>query len=126
MTTATAYADEIRRLSIKGIDASDITEATGASADAVRAWARADDPPTGDCRDRFLEFVSVIERLGRVMDQGYMPLWLHKPVVGLEDERPVEALRQGRYRDVCRLIAELEADSSPECPNDGGRSTLPV
>ncbi len=45
------------------------------------------------------------------MDQDYVPLWLNKPLPALGDERPLVALGKGRYRDVSRLVAELENDS---------------
>ena len=45
------------------------------------------------------------------MDIGYVPLWLNKPLAALGDERPVVALGNGRYREVSKLVAELENDS---------------
>jgi uncharacterized protein (DUF2384 family) len=42
------------------------------------------------------------------MDQGYIPLWLNKPLPALDDKRPIEALAKGRYREVSRLVSELE------------------
>jgi uncharacterized protein (DUF2384 family) len=46
-----------------------------------------------------------------VMAPRYVPLWLVKPVPALDDRRPLELLSKGRYRDVSRLVTELENDS---------------
>ena len=48
------------------------------------------------------------ERLARVMDARYIPIWLSRPLEPLDDDKPVEALAGGEYRRVARLIAELE------------------
>jgi hypothetical protein len=45
------------------------------------------------------------------MNPSYVPLWLNKPLPELDDETPIAALGQGRYKDVSRIVAELENDS---------------
>jgi hypothetical protein len=50
----------------------------------------------------------VVERLARVMDADYIPVWLSKPVEALGDEKPIELLRRGEYLPVARLISSLE------------------
>ena len=65
----------------------------------------------GERRERLLELVSLVDRLERVMKPSYVPLWLLKPVPALDDRRPLELLSKGRYRDVSRVVAELENDS---------------
>lgn len=42
------------------------------------------------------------------MDTSYIPTWLIKPIVRLDDRRPVDAIRDGDYREVSRLVAALE------------------
>ena len=111
MSAATAYADEVKRVRAIGVETGDIAHATGAEKGTVTAWARADRRPSGDFRRRLLELVSLIERLSRVMDEAYIPLWLHKPLPALDDVRPIDALADGRYREVSRLVAELENDA---------------
>lgn len=107
----TAFADEIRRVRKLGIGTVDIAVAVGAQPATVNAWARATRRPTGTKRTRFLELVSLIDRLERVMAASYVPLWLLKPVPALDDRRPLDLLARGRYRDVSRLVTELENDS---------------
>ena len=85
--------------------------AVGAQPATVNAWARSTRRPTGAKRERLMELVALVDRLERVMQPRYVPLWLVKPVPALGDRRPLELLSKGRYRDVSRLVAELENDS---------------
>ena len=48
------------------------------------------------------------DRLGRVMDPGYIAVWLNRPLEALDDDKPIELLARGDYRRVAQLIAELE------------------
>jgi uncharacterized protein (DUF2384 family) len=68
--------------------------------------------PGSEQRERFLEHVALVDRLERVMAPSYVPLWLLKPVPALDDRRPLELLSKGRYRDVSKVVAELENESS--------------
>ena len=111
MSAATAYADELKRVRAIGVETGDIARATGAERGTVTSWARAARRPTGNFRLRLLELVALVDRLSRVMDAAYVPLWLQKPLPALDDARPIDALAGGRYRDVSRLVAELENDS---------------
>jgi transcriptional regulator with XRE-family HTH domain len=108
---ATAYADEVKRVRSLGVEASDIAEATGAEVGTVSSWARAKRQPSASYRTRLLELIAVVDRLTATMDPAYVPLWLNKPLPALGDQTPVVALGQGRYREVSRLVAELENDS---------------
>ena len=108
---ATAYADEVKRVKALGLEASDIAEATGAEIGTVSSWARARRQPSASYRARLLELIALVDRLSGAMDPAYVPLWLNKPLPALGDETPVVALGQGRYREVSRLVAELENDS---------------
>ncbi len=42
------------------------------------------------------------------MSRDYIPVWLRRPIEAIDDEKPLEVLARGGYRDVARLIAELE------------------
>ena len=108
---ATAYEDEVKRVRSLGVEAGDIAEATGAEIGTVSSWARAKRQPSAEFRTRLLELIAVVDRLSGAMDPAYVPLWLNKPLPALGDETPVAALGQGRYKEVSRLVAELENDS---------------
>ena len=107
----TGFADEIKRVRRLGVGTNDIAVAVGAQPATVNAWARAARRPTGEKRTRFLELVALVDRLERVMAPSYVPLWLLKPVPALDDRRPLDLLARGRYRDISRLVTELENDS---------------
>jgi uncharacterized protein (DUF2384 family) len=83
----------------------------GAQPATVNAWARAARKPTGAKRERLMELVTLVDRLERVMQPRYVPLWLLKPVPALGDRRPIELLSKGRYRDISKVVTELENDS---------------
>ena len=111
MTIANAYADEVKRVKSLGVDTGDIARATGAEVGTVTSWARAKRQPSAAFRDRLLDLIAIVDRLSRTMDQKYIPLWLNKPLPALGDERPLVALGNGRYKEVSKLVAELENDS---------------
>lgn len=111
IVAVTGFADEIRRVRRLGVGTNDIAVAVGAQPGTVNAWERATRRPTGERRERFMELVSLVDRLERVMAPRYVPLWLVKPIPALGDRRPLELLSKGRYRDVSKLVAELESDS---------------
>ena len=107
----TGFADEVRRVRGLGVGTNDIAVAVGAQPATVNAWARATRRPTGAKRERFMELVALVDRLERMMSPRYVPLWLLKPVPALDDRRPLELLSKGRYRDVSKVVAELENES---------------
>lgn len=111
MSSATAYAQEVKRVRSLGVETGDIAQATGAAIGTVTSWARAQRQPSAEFRDRLLDLIAIVDRLSRTMDTEYVPLWLNKPLPALGDERPLTALREGRYKEVSRLVAELENDS---------------
>ena len=57
------------------------------------------------------ELAAIVERLARVIDPDYIPVWLHKPVPALGDEKPIELLARGEWQPVVRVISELESPS---------------
>ena len=111
MSSATAYAEEVKRVRALGVETGDIAEATGAAVGTVTSWLRSTRRPSGEFRTRLLDLIAIIDRLSRTMDEKYVPLWLNKPLPALGDERPLIALGHGRYREVSKLVAELENDS---------------
>ena len=70
--------------------------------------ARGDPDPTGDRAERLVELSALIERLTRVVDPSYIPVWLRKPVPALEDDKPLDVIGRGDYRRVAALVSALE------------------
>ena len=85
-----------------------IAEATGARPSTVRDWLNGRSSPTGVRARRLVELVEMTDRLVRVMNPAYIAVWLNRPLVALDDDKPVELLARGDYRRVAQLIAELE------------------
>jgi hypothetical protein len=108
---STAYADEVKRVRSLGVEPSDIARATGAEIGTVSSWVRATRSPGSPFRERLLALISVVDRLALSMDPRYVPLWLNKPLPALDDETPLAAIASGGYKDVSRLVAQLENDS---------------
>jgi uncharacterized protein (DUF2384 family) len=85
-----------------------IAAATGAKASTVRDWLTGRSVPSGSRAERLVELAEMAERLTRVMDREYIPVWLTRPIEALDDDKPVEVLARGGYRQVAELIAQLE------------------
>jgi hypothetical protein len=89
----------------------EIAAATGAKPSTVRDWLNGRSSPTGERAARLIELAEIADRLTRVMEPDYIPVWLNRPLVTLDDDKPVELLARGEYRRVAQLIAELEYPS---------------
>jgi len=86
----------------------EIAAATGARPSTVRDWLNGRSTPTGERAQRLIELAEMTDRLARVMDADYIAVWLNRPLLALDDDKPVELLARGDYRRVGQLIAELE------------------
>lgn len=99
-----AHVREVGRLSDK-----EIARATGADVSTVAAWMRRARTPSGVRAERLAELSATVERLARVMDPDYIPMWLRQPVAALGDDKPLDVLARGGFRRVSRLISGLES-----------------
>ena len=85
-----------------------IARATGAALNAVREWLALRGQPSGVRAERIAELGSIVERLVRVIEPDYIPVWLNKPIAALDDEKPIDLLRRGQSVRVARLVSSLE------------------
>ena len=111
MTTVahTSLAEEIARVSRLGnLTAAHLADATGGDPSSARRWRNGTRTPAGKHATRALQLTALVERLAQVMDTSYIPIWLVKPITRLDDRRPVDAIRDGDYRSVSKLVAALE------------------
>lgn len=105
-----AFAEEAIHIRDMGhLSDRDIARATGAGVSTVGAWLRRTRSPTGERAERLAELSAIVERLARVMEPSYIPVWLHKPLIALGDEKPIDLLARGEWRSIARLISELES-----------------
>lgn len=106
----TAFAREASHIREVGhLSDRDIARVTGAGVSTVGAWVRRTRVPTGERAERLAELSAVVERLARVIEPDYIPVWLHKPIAALDDEKPLDVLAEGEYRRLSRLISGLES-----------------
>src|SRR4029077_718855 len=70
--------------------------------------------PTGVRAERVAELSALVDRLMRVMDPDYIPVWLTKPIETLDDEKPLDLIARGDCRRVlrCCVISNIPAPSS--------------
>src|SRR5207247_7360192 len=105
----TAFAEEAIRIRELGhLTDRDIARATGAGVSTVGAWLRRTRSPRGERAERVAELSAIVARLAPVIEPDYIPVWLHKPVPALGDEKPIDLLARGEWRPVVRVISGLE------------------
>jgi transcriptional regulator with XRE-family HTH domain len=106
----TAFAEEAIRIhDAAHLSDSLIAEAVGAKPSTVRDWLTGRSSPTGTRARRLAELVEITDRLSRVLDARYIPVWIGKPVEALDDQSPLELIAAGQVRQVARLISGLES-----------------
>lgn len=105
-----AFAAEAVRMH-QGAHLSDklIAEAVGAKPSTVRDWLSGRSSPTGTRARRLAELAEIADRLARVIDTRYIPVWMLKPIEALDDRTPIELVAAGEARAVARLVSNLES-----------------
>lgn len=86
-----------------------IAQAVGAKPSTVRGWLAGRTSPTGDRARRVAELAEIVDRLSRIVDPDYIPVWMLKPVQALDDYAPVDLIAAGQARRVARLVSGLES-----------------
>jgi hypothetical protein len=86
----------------------DIATATGAAPSTARAWIALKRIPSGKRAQRLAELSAITERLLRVMDAEYIPVWMSKPVPALDDQKPLDLIARGKFRRVAEVVSALE------------------
>jgi uncharacterized protein (DUF2384 family) len=86
----------------------EIAAATGAAPSTARAWVALTRVPSGERAKRVAELSAIVERLLRVMDAEYIPVWLAKPIPLLDDEKPLDLIARGEHRRVAAAVSVLE------------------
>jgi len=93
---------------VAGLSDRAIAAATGAKPSTVRGWLAGRSEPTGARAERLIELGEVIRRLTSVVRPESIAVWLYRPILALDDEKPIELIARGEYRRVAKLIAEIE------------------
>ena len=107
---ATAFAQEALRIRDVGhLSDRQISQAVRAAPSTVRDWFAGRSSPTGIRAERVAELAEVVDRLTRVMDPDYIPVWLERPIEALGDQKPINLIRQGKAARVARVVSGLES-----------------
>ena len=86
-----------------------IGRAVGAAPSTVRDWFAGRSSPTGTRSERVAELAEIVDRLARVIDVEYIPVWLSKPIEALDDRKPLDVIASGKARRVAQVISGLES-----------------
>src|SRR6516164_9120453 len=96
---ATAFTDEVVRIhEVARLSDAQIGSAVGAAPSTVRDWFARRSSPTGRRAERVAELAEIVDRLARVMEPDYIPVWLSRPIEALDDRKPLELIARGRVR----------------------------
>jgi len=107
---ATAFAEEAIRIHELGhLSDAQVAQATGAAPSTVRDWFAGRSSPTGKRAERVAELAEIVDRLTRIVDPEYIPVWMSKPIEALDDRKPLHLIARGRARQVARVISALES-----------------
>ena len=107
---ATAFAEEAIRVRELGhLSDAQVALATGAAPSTVRDWFAGRTSPTGKRAERVAELAEIVDRLTRIVDPEYIPVWMSKPIEALDDRKPLHLIARGRARQVAKLISGLES-----------------
>lgn len=90
-----------------GLDAVDVARILDRPSRSVTRWLNEDVEPRWEARERLLEVTYVMERLCQVVAPSASQDWLFTPNAELAYGKPVELLRDGRFREVLALIDAL-------------------
>ncbi len=98
-------AKKLERVSSKlEMDQAEIARAIEANPRTVARWLQGYTEPRPDSRERLLELIAVLERLSGVLQPDAGHDWLFTPNALLDNHKPVELLRDRKYRQVLGAI----------------------
>src|SRR6266566_2731313 len=81
----TAFVEEAVRIhEVARLSDVQIGKAVGAAPSTVRDWFARRSSPTGSRAERVAELAEIVDRLARVIDPDYIPVWLSKPIDALD------------------------------------------
>lgn len=105
----TAFAEEAMRIHrVAHLSDRQLAVAVGAAPSTVRDWLSRRSSPSGLRAERVAELGEVVDRLARVMDPDFIPVWLSRPIEALGNNKPLDLIGRGQARRVARVASELE------------------
>jgi transcriptional regulator with XRE-family HTH domain len=89
------------------LDQGDLARVLGTSTRTIARWLSEQSEPRHEARERLLEFLAVLERLGEVLRPSPAHDWLFSPNPLLDYEKPADLLQRREYRRVLAAIAAM-------------------
>ena len=86
------------------LDRRDLARALDMNPRTVSRWLNNETAPRPDARERLLELIAVLERLSATLQPSAANHWLFTPNASLEYHKPVDLLRDGKFRQVLGAI----------------------
>ena len=68
-----------------------------------------DDDASRTPSPRGVELLAILERLARVFEREYIPVWLDRPVPALGDQKPIDLVARREWQPLREVIAGLES-----------------
>lgn len=90
-----------------GLDYTDVARMLDANPRTVSRWINEGTEPRWELRERVLELTAVIERLSQVVRPEAAHDWLFTPNPTFQHDKPVELVRDGRFKEVLAVIDGL-------------------
>ncbi|MFN8222182.1 MAG: antitoxin Xre/MbcA/ParS toxin-binding domain-containing protein [Gaiellales bacterium] len=107
---ATAFSAEVVRIhELTRLSDAQIGRAVGAAPSTVRDWFARRTSPTGKRAERVAELAEIVDRLARVIEPGFIPVWLSKPIEALDDQKPLDLIARGKARQVAKVVSGIES-----------------
>lgn len=69
----------------------------------------ADDDASNTPSPREVEHSAILERLARVIEPEYIPVWLDTPVPALGDQKPIDLVARREWQPLREVITGLES-----------------
>lgn len=91
-------------LSSEIVDTGDVAKVAHSSVRSVTRWQNPDVAPRRETEERLLELKAVLDLALRVFGEETARLWLRSPVPGLDYEKPLDLVAEGRWRDVVDIL----------------------
>jgi len=89
------------------VDTVDVARVLETTQRSVQRWQAQDTAPRKDAEDRLLELASVLDLAKRTMPAEGARLWLRTPIEALGWYKPLDAVKDGRYREVIDALLAL-------------------
>lgn len=108
MATETTLTRRLRAAAQRtDLDQADVAALVGTNPRTVARWLAEETAPRTDVRRRLLEVLAVLEQLSGVLEPQAAHDWLFTPNIAIRHDKPIDALAEGRWRDVLGLIDAL-------------------